>query len=83
MRIVGADGIHETTKQVPDDSKRLPVWREALLSFFLFATLWIAWHALRDLHRAGQPISEIIIDGVGVGAIYTLLMAASRGFREK
>jgi hypothetical protein len=49
---------------------RLPEWAINFLLVFLVA---ISFSSLRRLHAAGQPILEIIVDTIGIAAIYAVL----------
>jgi hypothetical protein len=80
---MSAENVQENPNRPLDNGKKLPAWREVLANFFLFATFYIGLSALWELHRAGQPIREIIIDGVGMAALYAPLVYLSRRFVEK
>jgi hypothetical protein len=53
---------------------RLPVWREALLNFMSMMGFNLAYEALHKLRAMGQGISGMVIDSVGIGAIFALLI---------
>lgn len=66
---MGMDAI----KEAPNETRRSP-GRIALQNFFFFAFWTIAWMSVRELHRAGHPVSGIIVAGMVQGAIFTALM---------
>ena len=49
---------------------RMPGWFFDFVSVFLIA---ISVQSLRRLHATGQPILEMVIDAIGISAIYAFL----------
>jgi hypothetical protein len=53
---------------------RLPAWREALLNFMVMMGFNLAYEALHKLRAMGQGVSGMVIDSVGIAAIFAFLM---------
>jgi hypothetical protein len=58
----------------PPNEKHRQRWRLVLQNFFFFSSSMIAWMAVSNLHRAGQPVWWIIIAGVLSGTIFAAMM---------
>jgi len=62
---------------------RLPTWREALLNFMLMLGFNLAYEALHKLRAMGQIVSGMVIDSIGIAAIFALLMYFLEGRRSR
>jgi hypothetical protein len=80
---MNVERVQETPNREPHAGKRLRFLREFFLNLLISAIVSIAWLALRELHRSGQSIWEIVIDGLGMAAMLALAMSIAGEFREK
>jgi hypothetical protein len=52
--------------------------RESLADFFWMFLGVLSYSALRKLHSTGQGVLEIVIDAIGISAIFSVLMYISK-----
>jgi hypothetical protein len=53
---------------------RLPARREALLNFMVMLGFNLAYEALHKLRAMGQGVSGMVIDSIGIAAVFAVLM---------
>ena len=61
---------------------RLSAGREAALNFGLMSLAGLAFEGLHRLHGLGQSVTGMVVDCLGVAAVYTLLMHIVRKEKE-
>jgi hypothetical protein len=52
--------------------------RESLLDFFWMFLVIVSYSSLRKLHSTSQGVLEIVIDSIGMAAIFSVLMYFSK-----
>lgn len=61
---------------------RIPAWRQALWNFTFVSFGGLALEALHKLRSLGQNVTEMVIDAIGIAALFTVIMYAVDKGRE-
>jgi hypothetical protein len=56
------------------NSIKWPVLRSALSTFLWMFLVIIALGSVRKLHEVGQPIGDLVIDAIGVAAVFAAIV---------
>jgi hypothetical protein len=77
----GAELASGSTKSAMKQVREIPLWRTALFYFVITSSLAIGIHSLLKLRSIGQPVSDMILDDLGIAALFALIMTVREWLR--
>jgi hypothetical protein len=77
----GVEGTSTTATSAPKPVREIPLWRTALFYFVTTSSLALCIHSLLKLRSMGQPVSGMILDDLGIAALFALMMTVREWLR--